>query len=78
MDRLTGAAGNTDGSGQQSAAGRKTITEVATMNLKKMPGDPNNVANTQDIDINKLGEIGKNAYLVSQYDKEQNTRGGKK
>lgn len=78
MDRLTGAAGNTDGSGQQSVAGRKTITEVATMNLKKMPGDPNNVANTQDIDINKLGEIGKNAYLVSQYDKEQNTRGGKK
>lgn len=78
MDRLTGTAGNTDGSGQQSAAGRKTITEVATMNLKKMPGDPNNVANTQDIDINKLGEIGKNAYLVSQYDKEQNTRGGKK
>lgn len=48
------------------------------MNLKKMSGDPNNVANTQDIDINKLGEIGKNAYLVSQYDKEQNTRGGKK
>lgn len=78
MDRLTGAAGNADGAGQQNAAGRQTITEVATMNLKKMPGDSNSVADTQNIDISKLGDIGKNAYLVSQYDKEQNTRGGKK
>ena len=28
--------------------------------------------------IGGLGEIGKNAYLVARYDKEHNTRGGKK
>ena len=78
MDRLTGAAGSAEGSGQQSTSGRSTITDVANMNLKKMPGGSKNTADTQNIDVNKLGEIGRNAYLVSQYDKEQNTRGGKK
>lgn len=78
MDRLTGAAGSAEGSGQQSTFGRSTITDVANMNLKKMPGGSKNTADTQNIDVNKLGEIGRNAYLVSQYDKEQNTRGGKK
>ena len=77
MERLTGAAGEADGSGQQSASGR-TITDVATMNLKKMPGGSKNATDVQNVDIDKLGEIGKKAYLVSQYEKKQNTGGGKK
>lgn len=76
MERLTGAADNADN--QQQVSGRKTITDVATMNLKKMPGTSGSSANGQNVDVDQLGEIGKNAYLVSQYDKEQNTRGGKK
>ena len=76
MERLTGAADNADN--QQQVSGRKTITDVATMNLKKMPGASGSSANGQNVDVDQLGEIGKNAYLVSQYDKEQNTRGGKK
>ena len=78
MERLTGAANNAEGQRQQGTSGRRTITDVATMNLKKMPGASGNKADGQNIDMDKLGEIGKNAYLVSQYDKEQNTRGGKK
>ena len=36
-------------------------------------------ANLDSVDISKLGEIGKKAYLVSQYEKEHgHTRGGKK
>ena len=76
MERLTGAADNADN--QQQVSGRNTITDVATMNLKKMPGASGSSANGQNVDVDQLGEIGKNAYLVSQYDKEQNTRGGKK
>ena len=76
MERLTGVADNADN--QQQVSGRKTITDVATMNLKKMPGASGSSANGQNVDVDQLGEIGKNAYLVSQYDKEQNTRGGKK
>ena len=78
MDRLTGAAQNTEQAGGQSASGRKTITDIASMNLKKMPGGSSDTADMQNIDLDKLGKIGRNAYLVSQYDKEQNTRGGKK
>lgn len=78
MERLTGSANNAEGQNQQGVSGRKTITDVATMNLKKMPGVSNNSDDSQNIDVDKLGEIGKNAYLVSQYDKEQNTRGGKR
>ena len=50
------------------------------MNLKKMPGGSKNAADVQNVDIDKLGEIGKRkkAYLVSQYEKKQNTGGGKK
>ena len=48
------------------------------MNLKKMPGGSSDTADMQNVDLDKLGKIGRNAYLVSQYDKEQNTRGGKK
>lgn len=78
MDRLTGAAQNTEQAGGQSASGRKTITDIASMNLKKMPGGSSDTADMQNVDLDKLGKIGRNAYLVSQYDKEQNTRGGKK
>ncbi len=78
MERLTGVANNTEGQSQQGTSGSRTITDVATMNLKKMPGASGNKFDDQNIDMDKLGEIGKNAYLVSQYDKEQNTRGGKK
>lgn len=76
MERLTGTADKADS--QQQISGRKTITDVATMNLKKMPGASGSSVNDQNVDVDKLGEIGKNAYLVSQYEKEQNTRGGKK
>lgn len=76
MERLTGTADKAES--QQQISGRKTITDVATMNLKKMPGASGSSVNDQNVDVDKLGEIGKNAYLVSQYEKEQNTRGGKK
>lgn len=76
MERLTGTADKAES--QQQISGRKTITDVATMNLKKMPGASGSFVNDQNVDVDKLGEIGKNAYLVSQYEKEQNTRGGKK
>ncbi len=80
MERMTSAAGQAEG--QQGNSERKTMTDFATMNLKKLPGsaDTHNGSHeaVSDIDVSKLGEIGKNAYLVSQYEKEQNTRGGKK
>ena len=52
------------------------MREISTMNLKKI----NSKAEDQyeNIDTSTLGEIGKKAYLVSQYEKEHNTRGGKK
>lgn len=48
MERLTGAADNADN--QQQVSGRKTITDVATMNLKKMPGASGSSANGQNVD----------------------------
>lgn len=57
MERLTGAADNADN--QQQVSGRKTITDVATMNLKKMPGASGSSANGQNVDVDQLGEIGK-------------------
>ena len=51
--------------------------------LKKIAGPEGtgaeDYANLDSVDISKLGEIGKKAYLVSQYEKEHgHTRGGKK
>ena len=58
------------------------IKDIANMNLRKVSGPSDSHAlNPDDIsvnDIDSLGEIGKNAYLVAKYDKEHNTRGGKK
>ena len=50
------------------------MREISTMNLKKI----NSNVDSQNVDTSTLGEIGKKAYLVSQYEKEHNTRGGKK
>lgn len=81
MERMTSAAGKT-AEGQQGRAETKTMTDFATMNLKKLPGGADTQQGSHEaasnVDVSKLGEIGKNAYLVSQYEKEQNTRGGKK
>ena len=56
--------------------------KVEIVNLKKLPGGADTQQGSHEaasnVDVSKLGEIGKNAYLVSQYEKEQNTRGGKK
>ena len=53
------------------------------INTKKIAGPEGtgaeDYANLDSVDISKLGEIGKKAYLVSQYEKEHgHTRGGKK
>ena len=74
-------------SGDTSAAssdieGSKGVNEIARMNLRKIstPADSHalDADNLSVGDIDSLGEIGKNAYLVARYDKEHNTRGGKK
>lgn len=78
MERLMNPAGRADEAGQGAASERKTITEIANMNLKRMSSASDNTEDTQHVDMDRLGNIGKNAYLVSRYDKEQNTRGGKK
>ena len=78
MERLMNPAGRADEAGQGAASERKTITEIANMNLKRMSSASDNTEDTQHVDMDRLGSIGKNAYLVSRYDKEQNTRGGKK
>ena len=56
---------------------------MASINTKKIAGPEGtgaeDYANLDSVDISKLGEIGKKAYLVSQYEKEHgHTRGGKK
>ena len=58
------------------------MTKIANMNLKKISVPAQYHAPDSDKlsvkDIDSLGEIGKNAYLVAKYEKEHSTRGGKK
>lgn len=82
MDPARGMSGDSgEGSGAVSS-GRTAMTDIANMNLKKIstPAGSHEL-NTDTIsskDIDSLGEISKNAYLVAKYDKDHNTRGGKK
>lgn len=67
----------------ENPSARKTIKQIASINTKKIAGPEGtgaeDYANLDSVDISKLGEIGKKAYLVSQYEKEHgHTRGGKK
>lgn len=78
MERLMNSSSGSEENNQKYVSGKKTVTDVATMNLKKINGSSKTVTDDNSVDVNKLGEIGKKAYLVSQYEKEQNTRGGKK
>lgn len=81
MDPARGMTGNSDGSSGNGSTGLG-INEIANMNLKKMPGPAGShgidADNLSSKEIDSLGEIGKNAYLVAKYNKEHNTRGGKK
>lgn len=76
MERLTQTSAKAEAAREEYEKRSNTMREISTMNLKKI----NSKAEDQydNIDVNTLGEIGKKAYLVSQYEKEHNTRGGKK
>ena len=83
MDRLMDPnRGTSEASSQGSGTTRKGMTEIANMNLKKISSPSGTKAPDVDTltpaDIDSLGEIGKKAYLVAKYEKEHNTRGGKK
>ncbi|MBQ9155948.1 MAG: YidC/Oxa1 family membrane protein insertase [Eubacterium sp.] len=85
MDRLMNPGADSGQAGADSDPSRYSSTgikEIANMNLKKMSGpsgfhelDPEAISAK---DIDSLGEISKNAYLVAKYEKEHNARGGKK
>jgi YidC/Oxa1 family membrane protein insertase len=81
MDTGKNLTGDTSASSSE-VAGSTGVTEIARMNLRKISTPANSHALDADKlsvgDIDSLGEIGKNAYLVARYDKEHNTRGGKK
>ncbi len=59
-----------------------TITSIASINTKKIKAkddkDRDAQGNLKNIDYDSMGEISKKAYLVSHYDEENKTRGGKK
>ncbi|MDO5147227.1 MAG: YidC/Oxa1 family membrane protein insertase [Eubacteriales bacterium] len=77
MERLTNASAKAEDA--QVASRQNTMTDIANMNLKKLHSSTSaDREGKVSVDRSKLGEIGKNAYLVSQYEEEQNTRGGKK
>ena len=74
MERLTQHSAETEAAKEEYENRANTMREISTMNLKKI----NSNVDSQNVDTSTLGEIGKKAYLVSQYEKEHNTRGGKK
>ena len=76
MEKLTQTSAKAEAAKEEYEQRSNTMREISTMNLKKI----NSKAEDQyeNIDTSTLGEIGKKAYLVSQYEKEHNTRGGKK
>jgi YidC/Oxa1 family membrane protein insertase len=84
MDRLMDPMkGSADMEGTSvNGTSTKGIKDIANMNLKKMslPSGSNKVDtdNMSSEDIDSLGVISKNAYLVAKYEKEHNPRGGKK
>ena len=85
MERLMDTSAKADAAKEEieNPSARKTIKQIASINTKKIAGPEGtgaeDYANLDSVDISKLGEIGKKAYLVSQYEKEHgNTRGGKK
>ena len=85
MERLMDTSAKADAAKEEieNPTARKTIKQIASINTKKIAGPEGtgaeDYANLDSVDISKLGEIGKKAYLVSQYEKEHgHTRGGKK
>ena len=85
MERLMDTSAKADAAKEEieNPSARKTIKQIASINTKKIAGPEGtgaeDYANLDSVDISKLGEIGKKAYLVSQYEKEHgHTRGGKK
>lgn len=59
-----------------------TITEIASINTKRIKAHDDQLrdaqGNLKHINMDNMGEITKNAYLVYHYDEENKTRGGKK
>ena len=85
MERLMDTSAKADAAKEEieNPSARKTIKQIASINTKKIAGPEGtgaeDYASLDSVDISKLGEIGKKAYLVSQYEKEHgHTRGGKK
>lgn len=81
MERLTDTSQKAEAA-KQEYNNRATITEIASMNLKKKQSSAGEIgldtAQMEAEDFDRLGEIGKKAYLVAKYEKEHNARGGKK
>ena len=85
MERLMDTSAKADAAKEEieNPSARKTIKQIASINTKKIAGPEGtgaeDYANLDSVDISKLGDIGKKAYMVSQYEKEHgHTRGGKK
>ena len=85
MEKLMDTSAKADSAkeGVENSYERKTIKQIASINTKKIAGPEGTGKEDFDslssVDISKLGDIGKKAYMVSQYEKEHgNTRGGKK
>lgn len=82
MERLMDTSAQAE-QAREEIGTRKTIRDIASINTKKISSPAGTGEEDYDVlekvDTSKLGEIGKKAYLVAQYDKEHgNTKGGKK
>lgn len=79
MERLMNTSAKAEAAKEEYVSRQTTMNSLAHMNLKKISSPTSADKDGHvSVDRSKLGEIGKNAYLVSQYNEEQNTRGGKK
>lgn len=78
MDWLTNSSEKAEEQKKAYESRNRTVIEIANMNLKKINGSAESMVDPDKVDTSNFGEIGRNAYLVSRYEKEHNTRGGKK
>lgn len=82
MNPTAGSSDNAAGGSSANGNSPKGITQIANMNLKKVSAPSGstkvNIDNMSSDDIDSLGLISKNAYMIAKYEKEHNTRGGKK
>jgi YidC/Oxa1 family membrane protein insertase len=82
MNPTAALTGNDAEASSANGSSRQGITDIANMNLKKVSAPSGattvNTDNMSSEDIDSLGVLSKNAYMVAKYEKEHNPRGGKK